>query len=87
MAIEDSVQTRKPMNSEVGKNQLLNTSRYLAKSVILRDKEHLGKFDKKSDETIFLRYSNTSKAYRVYNKRTLAMKESINVVVDDSEST
>ncbi|KAI4338257.1 hypothetical protein L6164_016599 [Bauhinia variegata] len=33
-------------------------------------KNALGKFDAKSDEGIFLGYSLTSKAYRVYNKRT-----------------
>ncbi|KAH9763080.1 hypothetical protein KPL70_001052 [Citrus sinensis] len=33
--------------------------------------DNLGKFDPKSDVGIFLGYSNSSKAYRVYNKRTL----------------
>lgn len=54
---------------------------------ILRDREHLKKINKKSDEAIFLGYSNTSRAYYVYKKRTLTIEESINVVVDDSEST
>lgn len=54
---------------------------------ILRDNEHLRKFDKNSDEVIFLRYSTTSRAYRVYNKRNLTIEESINVVVDNHEST
>ena len=36
---------------------------------ILKDKENVGKFDSRSDEEIFLGYSFTSKAYRVYNKR------------------
>ncbi|KAK9026737.1 hypothetical protein V6N11_039571 [Hibiscus sabdariffa] len=43
-----------------------------------------GKFDAKSDETIFLGYSLTSKAYRVFNKRTLVVGESIHVVFDDN---
>ena len=50
---------------------------------ILRDREHLGKFDNKSDEGVFLGYSKNSKAYRVYNMRTQTVMESINVVVDD----
>lgn len=54
---------------------------------ILGDRKHLGKFNKKSNDVIFLGYSNTSIAYRVYNKRSLTMEESINVGVDDSEST
>ncbi|XP_075662982.1 putative mitochondrial protein AtMg00820 [Castanea sativa] len=37
---------------------------------ILKDRENMGKFDSRSDEGIFLGYSSTSKAYRVYNKRT-----------------
>ncbi|KAM1811478.1 hypothetical protein ACFX12_028115 [Malus domestica] len=49
---------------------------------ILRDREHLAKFDTKSDEGIFLGYSNTSQTYRVYNLRTNTIMESINVKVD-----
>jgi len=45
----------------------------------------LGKFDSKSDEGIFLGYSTNSRAYRVFNKRTETVMESINVVVDDEE--
>ena len=46
--------------------------------------ENLGKFDAKSDEGIFLGYSTTSQAYRVFNKRTKTVMESINVVIDDA---
>ena len=35
---------------------------------ILMDGENLGKFDAKFDISIFLGYSTTSKAYRVYNQ-------------------
>ncbi|KAK9031776.1 hypothetical protein V6N11_056065 [Hibiscus sabdariffa] len=44
----------------------------------------IGKFDAKSDEAIFLGYSLNSKAYRVFNKRTLVVEESIHVVFDDN---
>lgn len=50
---------------------------------VLRDRENLGKCDSKSNEAIFLGYSIRSKAYRVFNKRTLSIEEPINVVVDD----
>ena len=50
------------------------------------DKERLGKFDARSDEAIFLGYSLTSKAYRVFNKRTLKLEESIHVVFKESSS-
>ncbi len=54
---------------------------------ILRDRENLGKFDSKSDEGIFLGYSTRSKAYRVFNKRTSSMEESINVIINDQPKT
>ena len=47
-------------------------------------KDNLGKFDPKSNVCIFLSYSNTSKTYRVYNKRTLVVEESMHVTFDES---
>ena len=55
-----------------------------SKCYILNDRENLGKFDAKSDEGIFLGYSTTSRAYRVFNKRTKMVMESINVEIDDA---
>ena len=55
-----------------------------SKCYILNDRENLGKFDAKSDESIFLGYSTTSRAYRVFNKRTKIVMESINVKIDDA---
>ncbi|XP_073121207.1 uncharacterized protein [Henckelia pumila] len=46
-------------------------------------KNHLTAFDAKSDEGIFLGYSSISKAYRVFNKRTLNVEESIHVIFDE----
>jgi len=54
-----------------------------SKCYILNDQEYLGKFDAKNDEGIFLGYSITSRAYRVFNKRTKTVMESINVEIDD----
>ena len=51
---------------------------------ILNDRENLGKFDAKSDEGIFLGYSTTSQAYRVFNMRIKTVMESINVEIDDA---
>ena len=51
---------------------------------ILNDRENLGKFNAKSDEGIFLGYSTTSRAYRVFNKRTKTVMKSINMVIDDA---
>ncbi|KAG5524024.1 hypothetical protein RHGRI_030883 [Rhododendron griersonianum] len=49
------------------------------------DKDDLGKFDARSDEGIFVGYSTSSKAYRVFNKRTLVVKESVHVAFDETD--
>ena len=54
------------------------------KCFILNNKDNLGKFDSKTDEGIFLGYSISSKSYRVFNKRTLIVEESMHVVFDES---
>ena len=51
---------------------------------ILKDKENVEKFDSRSDEGIFLGYPSTSKAYQVYNKRTMKVMETVNIVIDES---
>ena len=57
-----------------------------SKCYILNDRENLGKFDVRSDEGIFLGYSTTSRAYRVFNKRTKTVMKSINIKIDDALS-
>ncbi|WJX93540.1 hypothetical protein P8452_75051 [Trifolium repens] len=52
---------------------------------ILNIKDNLGKFDSKSDKGIFLGYSLTSKAYRIYNLRTQTLEESMHVKFDEFE--
>ena len=52
--------------------------------VLNNGKDNLGKFDAKSDEGIFLGYSLTSKTFRVFNKRTLVVEESIHVIFNES---
>ena len=47
----------------------------------------MGKFDSRSDEGIFLGYSSTSKAYRVYKKRTMKVIETVNIVIDESSDS
>ncbi|GJT43453.1 putative ribonuclease H-like domain-containing protein [Tanacetum coccineum] len=46
---------------------------------ILNTLDYLGKFDGKSDEGFFVRYSLNSKAFRVYNIRTRKVKESLHI--------
>jgi len=73
---------------EIFKGRKPNISYFKAfgcKCFILNNgKSNLGKFDPKADEGIFLGYSSTSKAYRVYNKRTLTIEESIHVAFDEN---
>nr|GFB28878.1 retrovirus-related Pol polyprotein from transposon TNT 1-94 [Tanacetum cinerariifolium] len=50
---------------------------------IVRDGENLDKLKEKGDECIFVGYSNQSRAYRVFNKRTRVIMESIHVNFDE----
>ncbi|GKD94566.1 putative ribonuclease H-like domain-containing protein [Tanacetum coccineum] len=46
---------------------------------ILNTLDNLGKFDGKSDEGFFVRYSLNSKAFRVYNIRTRKVEENLHI--------
>ena len=48
------------------------------------DKDNLGKFDAKADLGIFIGYSKNSKAFRIFNKRTLIVEESVHVSFDEN---
>ncbi|XP_075109223.1 uncharacterized protein LOC142181012 [Nicotiana tabacum] len=52
--------------------------------VLNNGNDQLGKFDAKSDKGIFLGHSSQSKAYKVYNKQTQCVEESIHVIFDES---
>lgn len=39
-------------------------------------------FDPRSDKGIFLGYSNNSRSFRVYNKCTLCVEDSVHVILD-----
>ncbi|GJX01440.1 hypothetical protein Tco_0185353 [Tanacetum coccineum] len=54
--------------NEAGKHYLFST-----------EIDSLGKFDGKSDEGYLLGYSTTSKAFRVYNKRTKRVEENLHI--------
>nr|GFC61054.1 hypothetical protein [Tanacetum cinerariifolium] len=49
----------------------------------VRDGENLDKMKEKGDECIFVGYSTQSRAYRVFNKRTRVIMESIHVNFDE----
>nr|GFA50720.1 Gag-Pol polyprotein [Tanacetum cinerariifolium] len=50
---------------------------------IVRDGENLDKIKEKGDACIFVGYSTQSRAYRVFNKRTRVIVETINVNFDE----
>nr|GFA77442.1 retrovirus-related Pol polyprotein from transposon TNT 1-94 [Tanacetum cinerariifolium] len=50
---------------------------------IVRDGENLDKMKDKGDECIFMEYSTQPRAYRVFNKRTRVIMESIHVNFDE----
>ncbi|KAA0058522.1 uncharacterized protein E6C27_scaffold132G001190 [Cucumis melo var. makuwa] len=51
------------------------------------NREYHRKWDVKSEQGIFLEYSQNSRAYRVFNNKSGIVMEMINVVVNDFEST
>ena len=54
--------------------------------VLNNGKDSLEKFDAKANEAIFLGYSLHSRAYRVFNRRTLIVEKSVHVVCDETNS-
>lgn len=54
--------------------------------ILNNEKDNLINFDAKDDEDIFIRYSTSSKTFKVFNKRTLTSEESIHVTFDESNT-
>jgi len=54
--------------------------------ILNNGKDSLGKLVAKADEAIFLGYSLHSRAYKVFNKRTLNVEEFVHVVCDETNS-
>ena len=52
----------------------------------MNTKDNLGKFDAKTFEAIFIGYSNTSKAYKVFNKSSLTIEKSMHVKFEESDA-
>ena len=52
--------------------------------VLNNGKDHIGKFESKVDEDIFLGYDSNSASYKIFNKRTLIVETSVHVTFDES---
>jgi len=55
--------------------------------ILNNGKENLGKFNAKADKGIFLGYSLSSHAYRVYNKKLMTVEESMHVVFYETNNS
>ncbi|GKF14033.1 retrovirus-related pol polyprotein from transposon TNT 1-94, partial [Tanacetum coccineum] len=53
----------------------------------INDSEDLGKFQAKADIGIFVGYAPSRKGYRIYNKRTRRLMETIHVTFDEMHQT
>nr|GFD05266.1 hypothetical protein [Tanacetum cinerariifolium] len=58
---------------------LIEAARTMYHVMILNTLDHLGKFDAKGDEGYFIGNSLSSKAFRVFNKRTKKVEENLQV--------
>ena len=75
---------------EIWKNKKPNISYFKVfecKFFILKTKDNLGKFDAKSNVGIFLGYSTSCKAFRVFIERTMVVEESIHVIFYESNNS
>ncbi|KAJ9561989.1 hypothetical protein OSB04_007149 [Centaurea solstitialis] len=85
-------QNRSIVNNRFGKtpyelinNQVPNIAHFRVfgcRCFVMNDREDRHKLQEKSDEAIFIGYSKNSIAFRVYNKRTKMVIESMNVKFD-----
>lgn len=57
------------------------------KIYVLNTKDQLKKFMVKDNENILIGYSNSSKTYRVYNKKKIHLEESLNVIFKENLSS
>ena len=74
---------------ELWKGQKPNISYFYpfgCKCFILNTKDSLGKFDSKSYFGIFLGYFETSKAFGVYNSKTLVVEEATHTIFDENKN-
>src|SRR5580765_6578522 len=87
--IQNRISVRPILNKtpyELWKNKKPNISYFYPFGCIcyvLNTKEHLGKFDSMAQKCILLGYSERSKGYKIYNKETLIVEETIHVRFDD----
>nr|GEX80825.1 integrase, catalytic region, zinc finger, CCHC-type, peptidase aspartic, catalytic [Tanacetum cinerariifolium] len=80
---DESVQKDDPSNMHQFHQQHRSTDSGLRIIQLNKDGENLNKMKEKGDECIFVGYSTQSRAFRVFNKRTRVITESIHVNFDE----
>ena len=65
-------------------HRLVELDKDLKCFILNNGKDHLGKFDSKADEGIFLGYESNSSSYKFLNKITLSIKSLVHVTFDES---
>ncbi|GKD44674.1 hypothetical protein Tco_1269319, partial [Tanacetum coccineum] len=78
--VTSSAPTYNPEPDTVTEDEQMSKEKEIDK---LRDGENLDKMKEKGDACIFVGYSTQSKAYRVFNKRTRMIVETIHVNFDE----
>nr|GEV62904.1 retrovirus-related Pol polyprotein from transposon TNT 1-94 [Tanacetum cinerariifolium] len=63
--------------------ECINGKRYVCRCYLLNDYKDVGKLKAKGDIEVFVGYSKESDAFRIYNKRTRKIHESVNVNFDE----
>ncbi|GJS95313.1 putative ribonuclease H-like domain-containing protein [Tanacetum coccineum] len=80
MVLVTKPQNKTPYELLIGKSPSISFMRpFGCPLTILNTLDSLGKFDGKSDEGYLLGYSTSSKAFRVYNKRTKRVEENLHI--------
>ncbi|GJS59631.1 retrovirus-related pol polyprotein from transposon TNT 1-94 [Tanacetum coccineum] len=67
--------------------EAIATALFGALCYLINDNEDLGKFQPKADIGIFVGYALSRKGYRIYNKRTRRLMETIHVTFDEMHQT
>jgi hypothetical protein len=77
-----------PYELLIGRNPNISYFRVFGcKCFIFKKRKHLGKFESRVDEGIFVGYASNSKAYRVFNNSTRVIEETCDVEFDESNGS
>jgi len=77
---EEDILKKTPYELVNGKKRNIGHLKVFGCKCYNNGKESLGKFNEKTDVGIFLGYSLSSHAHRIYNKRLMIVEESIHVI-------